>query len=161
MNNKKRNQLTFSEKRELEEKLDYLILEKRKEVIERLKIARSYGDLSENSEYDAAKEERAMVEDEILTIQEILREAEIIDIEQFADNIVSIGKTVTLLMGDINKKETYHLVGNTSANIFKSKITTESPVGQAINGKMESDRVEVICPNGKYIVKILEINKTI
>lgn len=155
----KRKQITALEHKQLEERLDYLILEARKEVIERIKIARSYGDLSENSEYDAAKDEQRHIEQEIKDIESLLRTVEIISEDAFQDEIVSIGKTVELEMGDSGTNEIFHLVGN-KPDIFSRKITIDSPVGQAINGKTVGDISQVYAPNGMYYVKIVSIERT-
>lgn len=157
--NSKITLITLDEKREVEAKLEELILVKRKEVIERLKIARSYGDLSENSEYEAAKEEQAFIENEIDYLNHFLRYVEVIDVNKFDENVVSIGKTVTIYFSDEDKEETYSLVGNGS-NIFKNKISIECPVGQAIKNREVGDEVIVHAPKGDYKIKILKIVKT-
>lgn len=154
-----KKQITKLEYKQLEERLDHLILVSRKEVIERLKIARSYGDLSENSEYDAAKDEQLHIEQEIKDIEELLRAVEVVSEDLFNENVVSIGKTVQIEMGDTNKIETFHLVGN-RPNIFEDKIAIDSPLGQAIRDKISGDISEVEAPNGLYSVKIISVERT-
>ena len=139
----KKNQITLEEKQELEAKLDYLIQVKKPENIERLQIARSYGDLSENSEYDAAKDEQAHLDREIKELTKLLNESEVIDLSLVKENIVSIGKTVKVKFLDTKKEETYYIVSNTTVDIFKNKISIEAPFGNAINSQEEGTIVEV------------------
>lgn len=156
----KKNQITLEEKQELEAKLDYLIQIKKPENIERLQIARSYGDLSENSEYDAAKDEQAHLDREIKELTKLLNESEVIDLSLVKENIVSIGKTVKVEFLDTKKEETYYIVSNTTVDIFKNKISIEAPFGNAINSQEEGTIVEVNSPNGIYQVKIISVKRT-
>ena len=156
----KKNQITLEEKQELEAKLDYLIQVKKPENIERLQIARSYGDLSENSEYDAAKDEQAHLDREIKELTKLLNESEVIDLSLVKENIVSIGKTVKVKFLDTKKEETYYIVSNTTVNIFKNKISIEAPFGNAINSQEEGTIVEVNSPDGIYQVKIISVKRT-
>lgn len=156
----KKNQITLEEKQELEAKLDYLIQVKKPENIERLQIARSYGDLSENSEYDAAKDEQAHLDREIKELTKLLNESEVIDLSLVKENIVSIGKTVKVKFLDTKKEETYYIVSNTTVDIFKNKISIEAPFGNAINSQEEGTIVEVNSPNGIYQVKIISVKRT-
>jgi transcription elongation factor greA len=160
MSKVQKQQITLEEKRELEEKLDYLVKVKRPENIERLQIARSYGDLSENSEYDAAKDEQAHLDAEIKALTKLLNESEVIDLNKFKENQVSIGKTVKVKFLDTNEEETYYIVSNTTVDIFKNKISTESPFGRAINYKDTGSIVEVESPDGLYNVEILSVERT-
>lgn len=160
MSKVQKQQITLEEKRELEEKLDFLVKVKRPENIERLQIARSYGDLSENSEYDAAKDEQAHLDAEIKALTKLLNESEIIDLNKFKENQVSIGKTVKVKFLDTNEEETYYIVSNTTVDIFKNKISTESPFGRAINYKDTESIVEVESPDGLYNVEILSVERT-
>ena len=155
----KKNQITLEEKQELEAKLDYLIQVKKPENIERLQIARSYGDLSENSEYDAAKDEQAHLDREIKELTKLLNESEVIDLSLVKENIVSIGKTVKVKFLDTKKEETYYIVSNTTVDIFKNKISIEAPFGNAINSQ-EGTIVEVNSPDGIYQVKIISVKRT-
>lgn len=154
-------QITLQEKQELERQLEELILVKKPEVIERIKIARSYGDLSENSEYDAAKDEQRHIYTEIERLEALLRTVEVIDLDLIDEDLVSIGKTIKVLMGDTGEIETYHISGNTNVNIFESKVSLEAPFGQAIANKKVNDTSTVHAPNGDYEVKILDIYKTV
>lgn len=156
----KKNQITLEEKQELEAKLDYLIQVKKLENIERLQIARSYGDLSENSEYDAAKDEQAHLDREIKELTKLLNESEVIDLSLVKENIVSIGKTVKVKFLDTKKEETYYIVSNTTVDIFKNKISIEAPFGNAINSQEEGTIVEVNSPDGIYQVKIISVKRT-
>lgn len=159
MQNKK-NQITLEEKQELEAKLDYLIQVKKPENIERLQIARSYGDLSENSEYDAAKDEQAHLDREIKELTKLLNESEVIDLSLVQENIVSIGKTVKVEFLDTKEIETYHIVSNTTVDIFKNKVSIEAPFGNAINSQEEGTIVEVNSPDGTYKVEIISVKRT-
>lgn len=156
----KKNQITLEEKQELEAKLDYLIQVKKPENIERLQIARSYGDLSENSEYDAAKDEQAHLDREIKELTKLLNESEVIDLSLVQENIVSIGKTVKVEFLDTKEVETYHIVSNTTVDIFKNKVSIEAPFGNAINSQEEGTIVEVNSPDGIYQVKIISVKIT-
>ena len=156
----KKNQITLEEKQELEAKLDYLLQVKKPENIERLQIARSYGDLSENSEYDAAKDEQAHLDREIKELTKLLNESEVIDLSLVKENIVSIGKTVKVKFLDTKKEETYYIVSNTTVDIFKNKISIEAPFGNAINSQEEGTIVEVNSPDGIYQVKIISVKRT-
>ena len=154
------NLITEEEKLSLEQQLEHLKLVKRQEVIERIKIARSYGDLSENSEYEAAKEEQRQVNIEIDRIENYLRNIKIIDVDSLDENSVSIGKTVKVYMGDTNTEEVYSIVGNTNINVLENRVGLEAPFGSAINHKQKGDMVIVQSPAGDYEVTIIDIIKT-
>lgn len=142
----------------LEEELDYLKTIKRPEVVEKIKVARSFGDLSENSEYDAAKDEQGFVEQEISKIEEMIRYAKII--EENVDNTeVQIGKTVTFQELPDGPKETYKIVGSAEADPFEGKISNESPIAEALIGAKLKQEVNVPLPNGNEMkVKIVKID---
>lgn len=152
--------MTLAEKRQLEKDLEELILVRRPEVIERLKIARSYGDLSENSEYDAAKDEQAFVEGQILILETQIRYAEIIDSDAIAKDEVAIGKTVEIREVGQKNKETYSIVGSAAADVLAGKISNESPLAQALIGKKAGDKATIAAPTGSYEVEILKVTKT-
>ena len=140
--------MTLEGKAKLEAELEDLKVNKRKEIIERIKIARSYGDLSENSEYDAAKDEQAHLDREIKELTKLLNESEVIDLSLVKENIVSIGKTVKVKFLDTKKEETYYIVSNTTVDIFKNKkvratILGVSNVGKSsiINLLLKDDRI--------------------
>lgn len=139
----------------LENELDYLKKEKRLEVIKALKEARALGDLSENSEYDAARNEQAMVEARIREIEVILENANII--EAGADGKVSIGTTVTLKYEGEDETEEYKIVGSQEADPMTNMISNESPIAKAIIGSKKGDVVEVESPTGKYKVEIVDV----
>jgi len=141
--------------KKLEEELHNLINVRRKEVSERLAEAISYGDLSENSEYDEAKNEQAFVEGRILELEEQIKSAEIINESQSEAGIVQIGSTVTLKSGD--EKNEYTIVGSTEADPLTHKISNESPVGEAILGKKAKVKVKVKAPAGEIEYEILKV----
>lgn len=152
--------MTLAEKEQLEQELENLKLVRRPEVIERIKIARSYGDLSENSEYDAAKDEQAFVEGQIQILETKIRYAEIIDSEAVAKDEVAIGKTVVVQEVNTTDQDVYHIVGAAGADIFSGRISNESPIAQALIGKKTGDIVTIESPAGSYDVEILSVEKT-
>lgn len=156
-------QMTIVEKEQLEAKLDELKLVKRPEVIERIKIARSYGDLSENSEYDAAKDEQAFIEQSIQDLETKLRYAEIIEVDVDNTNKISLGKTVTYEELDTKSINTIHIVGSLSSNIFENKISKDAPIVQAMLGHSEGDTVIIKPENNQmiYKIKIKKIETTV
>ena len=145
--------------RKLEEELEFLKGEKRKEVAEKIKVARSYGDLSENSEYDDAKNEQAILEARIVTIEATLKNAVLIDEEGMTNEHVHVGSSVRLLNLRTDSEVTYKIVGSNEANPSEGKISDESPVGAALIGHSVGDAVEVEVPVGVIGFKILEIYK--
>ena len=152
--------MTIAEKEQLEQELENLKLVRRPEVGERIKIARSYGDLSENSEYDAAKDEQAFVEGQIQILETKIRYAEIIDSEAVAKDEVAIGKTVVVQEVNTTDQDVYHIVGAAGADIFSGRISNESPIAQALIGKKTGDIVTIESPAGSYDVEILSVEKT-
>ncbi|MFS1663040.1 transcription elongation factor GreA [Streptococcus sp. zg-JUN1979] len=152
--------MTQAEKEQLEQELEELKLVRRPEVVERIKIARSYGDLSENSEYDAAKDEQAFVEGQISTLETKIRYAEIIDSDAVAKDEVAIGKTVVVQEVGTNEQDTYVIVGAAGADIFSGKISNESPIAQALIGKKTGDEAVIDSPAGSYTVEIISVEKT-
>lgn len=151
--------LTAEGLKNIEDQLEYLKTEKRKEVAEKIKEALSFGDLSENAEYDAAKNEQAEVEEKITKLENILKNATLIDEDAEATGIVSIGSKVKLYDKEFDEEITYTIVGSTEANPAECKISNESPVGKALLGKQAGDEVEVDAPQGTISLKILEITK--
>lgn len=143
----------------IEEEVEYLKTVKRKEVAERIKVAISFGDLSENAEYDEAKNEQAQVEERIVKLENILRKAVIIDESQIDSNIVTIGSTVKVYDTDFEEEVEYTIVGSAEADPYNGKISNESPVGSAFIGKHKGEDVEVQVPNGVAIYKILDIRR--
>ena len=141
---------------ELENELSYLKLEKRNEVMQTLKEARALGDLSENSEYDKAREDQANLEKRIVELEYTLEHAKIIEEENNKDS-VSIGSKVELKYEDDDEAEIYQIVGSHEADPFNNKISNESPIAQAIVGKKAGEEVEVSSPDGVYKVQIIKI----
>ena len=141
---------------ELKKELDELIKVRRPEVINALKDARAQGDLSENAEYDAARNEQAIVESRIKELEAMLEKAVIIT--KVDTDVVSIGTKVTLEYVDDEEEEEYSIVGSSEADPFTNKISNESPIAKAIMGLKVGSIVSVDSPNGKYDVKILAIN---
>ncbi|MEW6978409.1 transcription elongation factor GreA [Bacillus pumilus] len=149
--------MTEEGKRKLEEELEHLKTVKRKEVVERIKIARSFGDLSENSEYDSAKEEQAFVEGRITTLDNMIRNAKIIE-DEGNSNVVSLGKTVTFVELPDGEEESYTIVGSAEADPFEGKISNDSPIAKSLLGKQVDDKVTVQTPGGEMFVQILKIS---
>jgi transcription elongation factor GreA len=141
----------------LKDELDHLITEKRKEVVERIKMARSFGDLSENSEYDAAKDEQAFVEGRINQLESTIRSAKIIDTTNEKGDIVSIGKTVIIQELPDGEKEEYAIVGSTESDPVAGKISNDSPMAQSLMGKQVGAEVSLQTPGGEMKIKVLEI----
>ena len=141
----------------LEEELHYLKATKRGEVAERIKEARGFGDLSENSEYDAACEESAMVEARIRTLEEQLKLVKVVDQNELKNDIVQIGSAVRLLDYEFEEEVEYSIVGMTESDPSQNKISDQSPVGKALLGRKVGDEVVVSAPGGEYTYKILQI----
>ena len=141
----------------LKHEIAYLSNEKRREVADRIRVAREFGDIAENAEYDDAKNEQAMLEHRIATLEERLLSARVIDSGDVSKDVVSIGSKVRLR--DVDAKETieYHIVGSAEANPAEHRLSNESPVGKAILGHKKGETVEVSTPRGSMKYKILEI----
>lgn len=150
--------MTKEGKEKLEQELEQLKTVKRKEVVERIKIARSFGDLSENSEYDSAKEEQAFVEGRITTIENMIRNAKIIEEDQMASDTVSLGKSVTFVELPNGDEETYTIVGSAEADPFEGKISNDSPIARSLLGKKVGEAVVVQTPGGEMNVRIVSIS---
>lgn len=137
--------MTLDGKKKLEEELEYLKTVKRKDIVERIKIARSFGDLSENSEYESAKDEQAFVEGRVTTIENMLRFSEIIDNSKTAADEVSLGRKVTFIELPDGDEEEYTIVGSAEADPFKGLISNDSPIAKALMGKkVGRDRKSVV-----------------
>ncbi len=158
MSNEKVYPMTREGKEKLEQELEHLKSVKRKEVVERIKIARSFGDLSENSEYDSAKEEQAFVEGRIGTIETMIRNAKIIEESEMNSDEVSLGKTVTFIELPDGEEESYTIVGSAEADPFEGKISNDSPIAKSMLGKRVGDKVIVQTPAGEMNVKIISIS---
>ena len=148
--------LTKEGKEELEKKLEYLRTVKRAEITERIKTAREFGDLSENAEYDAAKNEQAMIEGEIIEIEEKLKYAKIIKDSEKKDS-VSLGSKVVFVTEE-GEEFAYELVGTTEADVELGRISNESPLGNALLGKKAGEQALVKAPAGNYYVTVKSVN---
>lgn len=157
MENHKQYPMTQEGFEKLEHELEELKTVKRPEVVEKIKIARSFGDLSENSEYDAAKDEQGFIEQDIQRVENMLRNALIIE-DTGNNNEVQLGKTVTIVELPGEEEEEYQIVGSAESDAFKGKISNESPMAKSLIGKKLDDEVRVPLPNGGEInVKIVNI----
>lgn len=151
--------LTYEGLQKLEQELEFLKAVKRREVAERIKQALSFGDISENSEYDEAKNQQAHVEGRIVQLENMLKNAKVIDEDDVKTDVVSIGSKVTILDLELNEEIEYYIVGSAEANPSQFKISNESPVGSALMGKKKGTVVEVNVPDGIVKVKIISIKK--
>lgn len=151
--------MTLDGKEKLEAELNDMITNKRGEITKRIQIARSFGDLSENSEYQSAKDEQAFVEGRIKTLQNMLQYSVIIDSDAIASDEVSIGKNVTFKELPDEEPETYSIVGAVEADPLSGKISNESPIAKALDGHKVGDKVSVPLPNGASMdVEILNVS---
>ena len=151
--------LTYEGLKKLENELEYLKSIKRREIAERIKQALSFGDVTENSEYDEVKNEQAYIESRIVQIESMLKNAKVIDEEDIDTESVSLGCRVKVLDMDSREEVEYFIVGSTEADPGKYKISNESPVGRALIGRGKGDMVEVSAPAGVIKLKILNIDK--
>ena len=151
--------LTSEGLEKLEKELEYLKTVKRQEVAAEIKVALGYGDLSENSEYDEAKNKQAQMEIRIVEIETMLKNAKVIDETEISTDTVSLGCTVTVFDIEFDEEIKYSIVGSTEADPSNGKISDESPVGSALLGKKVGDIVEVPAPAGSIELKVVEINK--
>jgi transcription elongation factor GreA len=141
----------------LTQELEVLRTDKRREVADRIRIAREFGEIAENAEYDDAKNEQAMLEHRIALLEERMRDARVIEKSEITSDVVSIGTHVRLKDVDANETVEYHIVGSAEANPAENKLSNESPVGKAILGKKKGETVEVTAPRGTLKFKILDI----
>lgn len=151
--------LTYEGVKKLEEELDYLKTVKRKEVTQKIKTALSFGDLSENSEYDEAKNEQAFVEGRVVFLENMLKSAKVIDEDDISTDKVSVGCIVKVEDLEFNEEVDYTIVGSAEADPAKLKISNESPIGQGLIGKTVGEIAEVNVPDGVVKFKVLEIKK--
>ena len=150
--------LTADGYKKLQQEIDVLRNDKRREVAERIRVAREFGDIAENAEYDDAKNEQAMLEHRIAQIEERLLSARVITKKEISKDAVSVGSKVRLRDIQANKTVEYHIVGSAEANPAENKLSNESPVGKAIMGHKKGETVVVTTPRGaKLKYKILEI----
>jgi len=151
--------LTKQGLQEKQEKLEYLKVVRRGEISEQIKEARAFGDLSENAEYDEAKNEQARVENEIANLENILKNAKVVDDSDLDFSSVGIGTTVKILDVEFNEEEEYHIVGSIEADADRGHISNESPVGKALIGRKVGDVVDVESPGGVFQFKIIDIHR--
>jgi transcription elongation factor GreA len=151
--------LTKEGLKKLEDELEQLKTEKRKEIAEKIKVALSFGDLSENSEYDEAKNEQAMIESRIAQIEAMLKNVKLIDDDEISTEVVNLGSKVTVLDVEMNEKVVYSIVGSTESDPDANRISDESPIGNAIIGHGVGETVTVEAPGGSFELNILEIAK--
>ena len=149
--------LTAEGYQKLKEEIEFLSNERRREVAERIKQAREFGDIAENSEYDDAKNEQAMLEHRIAQLEERLARARVIESDEVGTDVVSIGTRVRLKDIDANETIEYVIVGSAEANPAEHKLSNESPVGRAIIGRKKGETVEVAAPRGSLKFKIIDI----
>ena len=156
MGNKNTVYLTQEGLDELKKELDNLINVRRPENIQAIKEARSLGDLSENAEYDAARNEQAQIAGRIKQLEKMLENVSIIS--EVSKDKVGIGNTVAIKYVDDDEEEVYHIVGRMEADPFENKISNESPLGKAIIGKKQGEEIEVASPTGSYKIKIEKVD---
>lgn len=149
--------MTLEGKEKLEKELHFLKTDRRPEVVERIKIARDFGDLSENSEYDSAKEEQAFVETRVVQVDKMIRNAVIIKNDQKNSDIVSLGSAVTFKELPDGEEETYSIVGSAEADPFEGKISNDSPMAKSLLGKQIGTEVAVVTPGGDMQVIIVKV----
>lgn len=153
----KKNLMTYEGLKNLENELQELKVVKRKEVAEKIKEAREQGDLSENAEYDAAKDEQRDIETRIEEIEKILKNAEVVDEDAAKTGTASLGAVVTVYDEEFEEEVDFKLVGSTEAKSLENKISNESPLGRALIGKKAGDKVEVEAPSGILRYNILKV----
>ena len=156
----KKNILTYEGLQKYENELEDLKVRKRKEVAQKIKEAREQGDLSENAEYDAAKDEQRDIEARIEELEKILKNAEVVDEDEVDTDKIGVGCKVTVLDVEFDEELEYKIVGSTEANSLQGKISNESPVGQALMGRMVGDVVDVETQAGIFQYKVLEIQRS-
>ena len=156
----KKNILTYEGLKKYEDELTHLKVVRRQEVAQKIKEAREQGDLSENAEYDAAKDEQRDIEARIEELEKILKNAEVVDEDEVDLDKISIGCKIRILDIEFNEELEYKIVGSTEANSLKGKISNESPVGKALIGTKVGDVINVETPAGVFQYKVLEIQRS-
>lgn len=151
--------LTYDGLKKMEEELENLKTVRRKEVAEKIKEARGQGDLSENAEYDAAKEEQAEIEARIVVLEKMLRNAEVIDDDEVSNDVVSLGCTVELYDIEFDEVMEYAIVGSAEADPMNGRISNESPVGMALLGRAKGEKINIETPDGEAAFEIKSISK--
>ena len=151
--------MTYEGVKKLEEELEYLKTVKRKEITEKIKVALGYGDLSENSEYDEAKNDQAFTEGRIIQLENMLKNAVVVDENEIPKDKVSVGSIVKVMDYEFDEEVEYTIVGSAEADPMNFKISNESPVGSALIGMKVGDVVEVAVPSGVSKFEVLEIRR--
>lgn len=159
MSNMNKYIMTYDGVKKLEDELEYLRTVKRREITEKIKSALSFGDLSENSEYDDAKNDQAFTEGRIVQLENMLKNVTIVDESEIPLDVVSVGATVKIKDFDFDEEVQYTIVGSAEADPINNKISNESPVGKSLLGKKIGDIVEVQIPDGLSKYKILSIGR--
>lgn len=159
MGDSKKHLMTYEGVRKLEDELEFLKTVKRKDITEKIKVALSFGDLSENSEYDEAKNEQAFVEGRILHLETMLKSAVVVDESEIPTDIVGVGAKVLVKDFEFDEEVEYYIVGSAEADPINQRISNESPVGKAFMGKRIGDIIEVQVPDGVFKFEILRIRK--
>ena len=154
----KKNLMTYEGLKKLEDELQDLKVNRRKEVAQKIKEAREQGDLSENAEYDAAKDEQRDIEARIEVIEKILKNAEVAD-DEFGAGVINLGSTVTVYDCEFDEEIVFKLVGSTEAKSLENKISNEAPLGKALIGKAAGDEVEVETPSGIMKYKVINVTR--
>ena len=155
-----KNVITREGLKRLEDELSDLKVNQRREIAEKIKEAREHGDLSENAEYDAARDEQRRIEARIEELEETLKNVEVVDDEDIKGDKVSVGCEVTIVNTATKEQFSYHLVGSSEANFLEKKISNESPLGSELMGKKTNQKVVVKAPAGDITYKILSIKKS-
>lgn len=153
--------LTYEGVKKIEEELEYLKTVKRKEVTQKIKTAISFGDLSENAEYDEAKNEQAFVEGRIATLENMLKNAKVIDDDDIKTDVVSIGAIVKVKDLEFGDEMELSIVGSAEADPSKMKISNEAPIGRGLIGKKVGDKAEIQVPDGTITYEVIEIRRNI
>lgn len=151
--------MTYEGVKKLEDELEFLKTVKRKEITEKIKVALGYGDLSENSEYDEAKNDQAFTEGRILQLENMLKNAVVVDENEIPKDKVSVGSIVKVMDYDFDEEVEYTIVGSAEADPMNFRISNESPVGSALVGKKVGDIIEVVVPNGVSKFEVLSIRR--
>lgn len=159
MSEAKKYIMTYEGVKKLEKELEILKSVKRKEITEKIKVALGYGDLSENSEYDEAKNEQAFVEGKIVQLDNMLKNASVIDESEVSNDVVGVGCMVKVYDFEFDEEVVYHIVGSTEADPMNFKISNESPVGKALLGHKVEEEVVAVVPNGTSKFRIIQIGR--
>ena len=160
MENQKQMLYTAEGYKALTDELDYLKTVRREEIKEAIAVAKGFGDLSENSEYDEARNEQAKNEARIKELEELLENAVILDESSIDTSVISLGSNVKILNKNLNVEIVYDLVGSNESNPMEGKISDQSPIGAALMGKRVGDEVVAEAPNGTIVMQVLEVSRT-